>query len=629
MRGKRNRRSVHQRSLFYTPPPPPPSKTRRVGQIMLAALRRTCMTLGIMVLVLALYVFFVAGSLFGVGVIRVPDQAVLHLKFEGGFPEQPPGGLAYGIGDHNVPLRQIIDAIDLAAGDDRIHGILAEARGSAGDMAQMQELHAAIQRFRASGKFAYIYGESYNNGLGGYYIASAFDEIWMQPMGTVSIPGMRAEMPLARELLDTLGITPAFFQRREYKNIFESLERDEISPETRETLSSIVMNVIGSMTATISAARGKDIMEFSSLIDIGLLTDREALEAGLVDRLDYTDVLASHIREQVTGDPDDENLRFFNLARYARALNRNIEAAAESRDFPGVTLVYIDGAIVSYNARAQSDSSLLGDSGAVAEDIAAAIRRAARDHNTRAIVLRVNSPGGSPTASETIRRAVVFAQGRGKPVYVSMGGMAASGGYWVSTDADRIYALPMTLTGSIGVAGGKIVLQDMWDKIGVNWDNVSYGRNAGIWSPNAVFTESEAERMNAMMDMVYDGFVSRVAEGRGMSVEEAENVARGRVWTGTQAKDHGLVDEMGSLSGVLDEIARELGQPDRFHLALDIRPRPRTPFEQLMRLMGAQARAADMLNAQAVLLKPFEPMIERMSVAAGQDVLTYEPMQLK
>jgi protease IV len=231
---------------------------------------------------------------------------------------------------------------------------------------------------------------------------------------------------------------------------------------------------------------------------------------------------------------------------------------------------------------------------AAADEIATAILDVSEDDAYGAIVLRVDSPGGSPAASETIARALVRAREEGgKAIIVSMGPVAASGGYWIAAPADRIFATPTTLTGSIGVVGGKFILADMWDALRITWDGVQWGQNAGMWAGQAPFTPEQAARVEAMLDHVYDSFVARVAAGRGMTPEAVEAVARGRVWTGQQAAERGLVDELGGLTNALDYAAREVGADDRYGVEVDVLPRPPSPLEQFLELFGGSVRVAD------------------------------------
>jgi len=439
----------------------------------------------------------------------LPSEMVLVLTLDGDMAEHR-DVMGYGFGDSAPTIRETVDALDRAGQDKRVKGFVVKLEGGGLNLAHVAELRAAVARFRAAGKFAYIYAPSYE-GMGLYSFASAFEQIWLQPMGIVSIPGVRAEIPFVRALLDKVGVEPQIFARKEYKNFFESATSSEMSPASREMTRAIVEDIGAGLLTDIATGRGMEPGAASALVDKALFTGDEALAAKLVDKLDFSDALSAAIRGQVTGDPEGDSDLFAALVAYVKEPSFTGVTAKK----PKAALVYIVGEIIQHNG---DGSGSLAAADSLVEDL----RDAADDTDIKVIVLRVDSPGGSPTASEAIRRAVVRAKEKGKTVVVSMGGAAASGGYWIIADADRIFALPGTLTGSIGVTGGKFSLEQLWEKVGVNWDSVAVGENSGIWSFNAPYSKAEAERMDAMMDDVYNGFVARVAAGRKMRFEQAE-----------------------------------------------------------------------------------------------------------
>ncbi len=552
------------------------------------ALKRTCMAIGAMVLFSAILGTTLSMmAMKDVSAPSLPDEMVLYLPLEKALVEHSNvAGSSYSFQEKTLTIRDAVNALDRAAKDERVKGFVTTVRGGALSLTHTDELRAAIARFRESGKFAYIYAEGYE-GLGQYYLASAFEEIWLQPMGLISIPGMQVEMPYVRPALDKIGVEPQFFARKEYKNLFESFTDSEMSPESREVMSAILVDIGAAVVQGVSADRKLDSGAFQKLVDKGLFTDAEALESGLVDRLDYGDEFSGMVKELVTGDAENKDKIFVKLGRYAKEAPGG--AAAGS---PKVALIYAVGQIV------QRDNSKGGNL-AAADNLVETIRDAASDEDIGVIVLRVDSPGGSPTASETIRRAVIKAKEKGKKIVVSMGGAAASGGYWIAADADYIFASPMTFTGSIGVTGGKFSLQAMWEKVGIKWDGVSWGENSGLWSFNRPYSPSEAERMNAMMDNVYDSFVALVAGGRGMTPEQVDKVAGGRVWTGAQAKDVGLVDELGGLDMALDYTAGLVGVADRHALRVVVMPRPKTTFERVVELLDTQVRIGEFFRSNS------------------------------
>lgn len=618
-------KNTRNRSLFATPSKPQapqePKKKWTIFPVIWKAFKRMLMTLGALVFISALITAIAVSRSLETTHINLPDEMVLYLELEDSLYEvAPPANFAEPFAPAKPVLRELVAAIDRAAGDDRVKGIAAQMKTASFQPAHIQELRAALKRFRDTGKFAVIYSHDFGGatgGLGRYYLASAFDEIWMQPLGTLAISGVGAEMPYLRGVLDKLGVRPQFYQREDYKTAYESLTRDDISPENREMTERLFGDIAGDILTAISSDRGMAQEDVKSFIDKGLLVDREALNSGLIDRLAYADEFLRDVKIRVNGNPDDENTVFVSPEVYLNAKagerGQNIANMSKSGQKPGVALVYVTGAIVSDGL----DASM-----AAAEDIAPAIIDAAQDDTIKAIVIRIDSPGGSPVASETILRAIQLAQGKGKRVVVSMGSVAASGGYWIASMADDIFVSPATITGSIGVLGGKFVLQDAWDKIGVNWADITWGENAGIWSPNKPFNPAQEQRMNAMLDNIYDAFLQRVAAGRGMSVDDVRAIAGGRVWSGKAALQNGLADYEGGLKEALLYTAVQItGAEDAKigDIALILMPKPKTPIERLMELLGAQVSVNMKLNT----------LISQFDAYSGQNVMAVEPLRIR
>ncbi len=559
----------------------------------------------------------------------LPDEMVLFMTFEDQFLEIPePATLSDPFAGDALTVRKIVNALDRASEDDRVKGLVARMYNGNFQLSQTTEVRNAIKRFRDSGKFAYIYSSSYGEGGGGfgrYYLASAFEQIWMQPLGVVSITGVQAEIPFFRETLDKIGVKPQFFKRKDYKTAFESITEKNISKENRETMQQIINGIRDQLTTEIPKDRGISEQEFQKLVDKGLLTAPEAEASGLITHMDYADVLLDNVAEKVTGYRDPDYLEFIDVEQYASVLKEKNASLFSSK--PKVALVYAVGAIMP-----TSDSGgLPADGVAAADEIAPAILEAADDYEIEAIVLRIDSPGGSPSASESILRAIEKAQDEGMPVIVSMGSTAASGGYWIAAYADKIYAMPTTLTGSIGVVGGKFIFSELLDKVGVNFAEIGWGQNAGLWSSNSSFSRSEAERFNAMLDNVYSNFLKRVAKGRGMTEEEVDKIAGGRVWTGKNAVDVGLVDELGGLEAALDHAAIIIGEADRSDVDIVVYPKPKSVFEELFALFDTQIRMGQQnMRIQDKFLNMAEPVVHQMSIMQNPELYsTYEPMRLQ
>ncbi len=603
--------AFRSRSLFSSPrkaaPAPRKSFVRKAGGFLWRNLKRLCLFIGAMFLISMVLSTIVGTMLADDGAPRLPDKMVLHLPIEGSFSDYARAS-PYSFGPDRPNFRHYIDTIDHAQTDNRVKGMVIESRGGDLTLAQMQELRGAIKRFRASGKPTWFYAESMDQGLKAYYIASATDEIWMQPVGTLSIPGLRAEMPYARDLLDKLGVEPQFFARKEFKDVFSNFAERNMPETSRLSVSKMLEDVSGQMMTSMALDRGMSVGDMRRQIDQGMFTDQEALKAKLVDRLDYQDVLKKDIRMKVAGTEDVKAMKFVRLGRYMSEV-RSVLAERMPGQKAQVALVYAVGTIVTDDDMASTSASLYGGDMASADDIAKVIDQSVRDKNIKVIVLRIDSPGGSPTASETIRRALLAAQEQGKKVIVSMGGTAASGGYWIAAPADRIYALPATITGSIGVAGGKFVLAKMWEKIGVNWENVHVGNNSSLLSSNESYSAAGRERMNAVMDNIYDAFITRVAEGRKMPKEKVDEVARGRVWTGESALKVGLVDELGGLNDALDHAATIIGHKSRRDVVIVELPKQKSPLERIIEILDTQAQLGEGLSAQASIAALLRPVL--------------------
>jgi protease-4 len=418
----------------------------------------------------------------------------------------------------------------------------------------VQELREAIAAFTAV-KPSLAWAETYPGTLS-YYLASAFGEVWMQPSGTVGLIGFATNALFLRDALDKAGIEAQFVARGEYKSAANLFTQDRYTDAHREADTRLLESLRAQVWQAIAESRNVGRDSLDELADRAPLLRDAALKSGLIDRVGFRDEAYARIAELVgaeglspesgDADADDAPPRLY-VSRYARATG---PGGSPRPSIPGrgpkstIAVVTVAGPIVSGRGGSRLP---FGSSNAGSDTIAAGLREAASDDSVSAIVLRVDSPGGSVTASETIWREVKKARERGKPVVASMGAVAASGGYYVSMDADAIVANPGTITGSIGVLTGKLVARDLKDRLGVGSDAVRTNANADAWSINAPFTPEQHAQVEAEADLFYTDFVQRVAEGRNLSVEAVETVARGRVWTGADALEHGLVDELGGL----------------------------------------------------------------------------------
>jgi protease-4 len=486
----------------------------------------------------------------------VPSGCVLELNLRVAPPEaggMDPLAIITG-GGRPLVLREAVSALHRAAEDSRVAGLIARVELPASAAGPVQELREAIAAFTAV-KPSLAWAETYPGTLS-YYLASAFGEVWMQPSGTVGLIGFATNALFLRDALDKAGIEAQFVARGEYKSAANLFTQDRYTDAHREADTRLLESLRAQVWQAIAESRNVGRDSLDELADRAPLLRDAALKSGLIDRVGFRDEAYARIAELVgaeglspesgDADADDAPPRLY-VSRYARATG---PGGSPRPSIPGrgpkstIAVVTVAGPIVSGRGGSRLP---FGSSNAGSDTIAAGLREAASDDSVSAIVLRVDSPGGSVTASETIWREVKKARERGKPVVASMGAVAASGGYYVSMDADAIVANPGTITGSIGVLTGKLVARDLKDRLGVGSDAVRTNANADAWSINAPFTPEQHAQVEAEADLFYTDFVQRVAEGRNLSVEAVETVARGRVWTGADALEHGLVDELGGL----------------------------------------------------------------------------------
>ena len=483
----------------------------------------------------------------------VPGGCILEANLQSVPPETAgfdPVRLVTGAG-RPLLLRDAVAAIHRAAGDDRVAGLIARVQLSAAPPAAVQELREAISAFAAA-KPSLAWAETFPGTLS-YYLASAFGEVWMQPSGTVGLIGFATNALFLRDALDKAGIEAQFVARGQYKSAANMFTKDRYTDAHREADTGLVESLRAQVWQGIAESRKLEPADLDALADRAPLLRDDAVSAGLVDRIGFRDEAYRRIAELVGceamkdsgADPDsaDAPPRLF-LSRYAQTRSKGPSLPGRKAD-PTIAVVSLAGPIVS--GRGGPQLLPLSRSGAGADTIAAALREAAADDDVKAVVLRVESPGGSVTGSETIWREVCRLREAGKPVVASMGAVAASGGYYVSMSADAIVANPGTITGSIGVITGKLVARELKERLGVGSDTVRTNANADAWSANTPFTPQQQAMVEAEADLFYDDFVSRVAQARKMSVEQVEEVARGRVWTGADALERGLVDELGGL----------------------------------------------------------------------------------
>src|SRR5271157_5111149 len=515
-------------------------------------------------------------------VTPLADNIILTVDLAQGLAEGPRQDRLLRLLVGSEPtLRDVLDAIETASADPRVKGLLARVGGDELGLGKVQELRDTITAFRAKGKFALAFADSF---------------------GEVGLTGLYAEVPFFKGALDLLGIAPEFDHREEFKTAMNSLTETKMTPPHREEVDALLASIAGQIIHGISEGRKLPEAEVRDAIDRGPLLADEARQAKLVDRLGYRDEVIGYARSRAGSAAELTSLTTY--------LDR---AGRPHREDATIALIYGSGLI----QRAASSANPLTESNVMAaNEITRAFRAAVRDPAVRAILFRIDSPGGSVVASESIWREVVFARERGKPVVVSMGDVAGSGGYYVAAAADKIVAEPATLTGSIGVLAGKLVVSDLFQKLGMSADSAQIGANAAMFSSTSDFSARAHSRLEAFLDETYKGFKDHVSSGRHMTQEEVEEVAKGRVWSGEDAKARGLVDELGGYAVAL-RLAREAAKlAPEAAVKLAVFPPEKEPVEIIYDRLFGKERDADEAGTSAGSiersLRAAQPLLQRL-----------------
>jgi len=516
---------------------------------------------------------------------RQTASLILELDLTDGISEGPVSDpLSAIMSRRRARLQDVIEGLRRAHRDDRVRALVVKVGGGRIGLARMQELREAIGAFRESGKLTVAWSETFGEFTHGnvpYYLATAFDRIYLQPSGSVGLTGVAVEQLFLHDALAKAGVAFQSAKRYEYKSAADNLTERGFTEPAREAAERLAESVAEQIIAAIAERRGKTAEQARALLDRGPFLAEDALAEGLVDALAYRDEVYADVRKEAGPDA---------ILQYVARYQRSHVLAQRAKKLPNprerfVAVIYATGPI----RQGRSGRSPLSGSSMGSDTVAAALRSATSDERVRAVLLRVNSPGGSAVASDTIWREVVRTRAAGKPVVVSMGDVAASGGYYISMAADVIVAQPGTLTGSIGVITGKPVFEEAFERIGITTDSVSVGRGATMFAPTHPFSEDEWQRINHWLDAIYRDFTEKVASGRRMAVEQVHEIARGRVWTGADAARNGLVDELGGMSAAAGIARRRAGLP----ADAPLRAYPRvTPFDQLRAPESSESRPA-------------------------------------
>ncbi|QDT93055.1 signal peptide peptidase SppA [Gimesia algae] len=557
-----------------------------------------------------------------------------HMVIKGSYPEGPqmPGLF----GDVTESLSKVVSRLEKAAEDKSLTGVVLHFKGTELGWAKLNELRQAIKKVRKNDKKVFAWIES--GMTKDYLIASACDQIVMPESASLILLGLRAEVSFYKNLFDILDIKPDILRVGKYKSAAEPYTRTEMSEAFREEMEALLDNYFGQITDMISESRGLSAEKVEAAINGGPYMAAEAKKLGLIDHIAYEDQLP----RLLTGDKSKNEVKLIKKYAKKRAdtdfsgiagliklmdLLAGIDSSQRIGSGPRIAVIYATGAIMSGSS---AQGGLMGGNVLGSDTFIKAVKKAADDDQVKAIVLRVDSPGGSALASDLMWRALEEA---GKPVVVSMGDVAASGGYYISMGAERIFAEPGTLTGSIGVVGGKLAIEGLYKKIGITTSVISRGSNSGTFSPLSGFTESERVAVTGMLNAIYKQFTEKAATGRKMDYDKLEALARGRVYTGEMALKLGLVDQLGTLDEAIEH-ARKLGKiKDGEKFEKLILPRPTSPFEQLFGSADGETQQRQqisrMLDSIAPGLAEQLKKMDLINLLAREKSLTIMPFEIR
>jgi len=563
-------------------------------------------------------IFLLFGILAGIGAsmgnkqtVEVKDNSVLHVKLNYEIKERgsndPFGNIdpATFKPKPSVGLNDILESLEKAAKDDKIKGVYLDVQSIPAGMATIEEIRNALLEFKESGKWIVAYSEIYTQKA--YYVASVADELWLNPEGMVEWKGLGAQLMFLKGMFEKLEVEPQIIRYGKFKSAVEPLILDKMSKANRMQTMTYMSDLWNKMLVGISEGRGKSVADLDALAQNATIQNADdALENGLVDELLYKDEVLTNLRAKLEIEDEDKKINYISLGKYKDAPEPKGEDKEVTKK-EKIAVIYAVGSIEG----GQGDSETIGS-----ERISKEIRDARKDDKIKAIVLRVNSPGGSALASDVMWREIVLAK-QEKPVIVSMGDVAASGGYYISCAADSIFAQPNTITGSIGVFGVLMNAKKLINnKLGIQVDTVKTNRFADLGTPFRPLTEVERDIIQNGVNEIYTDFITKVAEGRGMKVADVDSVGQGRVWSGEDALEIGLVDKLGGIEDAIACAAR-MAEVENYRV-LEF-PEQKDPFQQFMEELsgkGADALLEFRLGEYAKYVKDVEDLMKMEGVQA-------------
>ena len=505
---------------------------------------------------------------------KISPNSVLEINFDKAYNEVKSDDLLTEISaTHENSYIELLKSINFATQDKNITTIFAKINNSGLGLAQIQNIRRAIKEFQSKGKKAYIYSPSFGSfggGLGEYYLASSFENIILQPNGEVGITGINFELPFAKNTLEKIGLETDFETRYEFKTAASHLTNNKMTNPQREELTKLGDSLFETIINDIAKDRSLTEEKIISLIDNAPIFANLALNEKLVDSLSFQNIAKSEFKKD----------NFIKVEEYIQHIKNREDNIKNNNQ---IAVISAEGEIRSgYN-----DNDFEQNANIYADSFIKNLDKISENKNLKALIVRLNSPGGSYTASNEIWSSILKLKEEKKiPVIFSFGDYAASGGYFMGLSADYILAEPSTITGSIGVLGGKIVATKLWEKIGLNWESIKFGKNSDILSTNHKFTDQQRAVFNKSLDNVYTDFTNKVSKYRKISIEDLDELARGRVWTGIQAKENNLIDEIGGYEKAVNKAVELSSIEAGEKFSLIYYPKEKTFQEKLNDFLG-------------------------------------------
>ncbi|HOI00613.1 MAG TPA: signal peptide peptidase SppA [Bacteroidales bacterium] len=583
-------------------------------KFMFASMLGTILTL--LLLFFILVGIIAAAMSFTKSTVEISDKSVLHVTFAQAIPDRSTDDPFSNFNPASFEsmevtgLKDIMDNLEKAARDNKIKGIYFEVSSVPASAATVEELRNALLKFKESGKWIIAYGEMIDQQA--YYLASVADRIYMHPEGFFLFKGINGEVAFLKGTLDKLGIEAQVIRHGKFKAAVEPLIQDKMSEANKEQVKTYISALWNQMVDGIADRRNLTQDELNSLANQLSLTDPgDAVEAGLVDGLRYMDELLDELADSA-GIEASKDLKLIKLPKYLKAVDPQEKKIAKDK----IAVIYAEGDIVSGKGT---------DGNVGSERFAKAIRKAREDEKVKAIVLRVNSPGGDGLASEVIHREIILAK-KAKPVVASFGGVAASGGYYIACGADSIIASPNTITGSIGVFGVIPNMEKFFNqKLGLTFDRVMTNDHADFVGVNRPMNETEKAVLLKQVEDMYDDFIGHVSEGRGIEKAMVDSIGQGRVWAGTDALRIGLIDKFGGLD---DAIRMAAGMAGITEYRISELPEVKDPFEKFMEMFGSQARTKA-LQQELGYFYPYYTSIKTLTTMQGVQARMLMDIQVK